>query len=128
MFEMLFGVTPFNGSDTEVREQLRAYKGPAPLRSFPPMDDADTIDLLNRLLDPNPRTRLGSAVSNTTASDSDDTSKRLSPIRSDVASVRAHAYFRDVDWGSVEAHSAEMWSRTAPSFDPQLSVLLEHED
>jgi serine/threonine protein kinase len=128
MFEMLFGVTPFNGNDAEVREQLRAYKGPAPLRSFPPLDDADTIDLLNRLLDPDPRTRLGSAVSNTTAADSDETSKRLSPIRSDVASVRAHAYFRDVDWGSIEAHSAELWSRTAPSFDPQLSVLIEHED
>jgi len=135
LFEMLFGAAPFNGSDEEVRQQLLQFEGSVPLRPFPPLEDEDTIELLGRLMDPNPRTRLGTAVEakEATAAAAIPTATAASrssrsTIRSDVASVRAHAYFRSVDWGDVERHSVELWERTAPGFDPQLSVLLEHED
>lgn len=113
MHEMLLGVTPFTGDADTILHELRSMTAndeEIQLRTYPPINDADTINLPKQLLHPNPRRRLGQAE--LTKSAESERSPALTTSTSHSSNlplhpILAHPYFTDIDWSM----SREWWSK-----------------
>ncbi|RKP20553.1 kinase-like protein [Rozella allomycis CSF55] len=75
LYEFIYGIPPFHGNTTkQIFENIKNGK-----IEFPEDEDVsqDAIDLISRLLDPNPKSRLGG---------------------NGVEEVKRHPYFQEIDW------------------------------
>ncbi|KAI5118872.1 hypothetical protein M0805_005314 [Coniferiporia weirii] len=78
MYEMLLGQSPFRGDDED--EIFDAILEDEPL--YPITMPRDAVSILQKLLTRDPNRRLGSG-------------------KGDAEEIKAHAFFKDVDWGAV---------------------------
>ncbi|KAJ3072055.1 Serine/threonine kinase [Podochytrium sp. JEL0797] len=78
IYELLLGAAPFKGKDEDQIFDSILHKDP----SFPFNTDPDAVDLIQRLLCKTPEKRLGAGVS-------------------DAEEIKAHRWFRDVNWQDV---------------------------
>jgi len=84
LFEFLMGLPPFHASDSETIF-FNILNGKVEWPSCPGEISKEALDLIQRLLDPNPKTRLGSEG---------------------AEQVKKHQFFADVDWSTVMEQSA----------------------
>ncbi|KAA8495763.1 putative serine/threonine protein kinase IRE [Porphyridium purpureum] len=84
LYEFLMGIPPFHDSNPDmIFENILQLKIEWP--AVPSEMSEEALDLAKRLLDPNPRTRLGA---------------------NGAGEVKQHAFFADVDWSSVRSKKA----------------------
>ena len=83
MFEMLVGRTPFRGAS--LKETFDLIRESALVFPIDPEISAEGRDLIQRLLPKDPTQRLGMAGG--------------------AAEIKAHAFFSEVDWQSVQSRS-----------------------
>ena len=83
LFEMLVGAPPFlNNSPKQVFQEIQQFEECYPKIRFSKFVDKDGVDLIMKLLHPNPLLRFGCT-------------------RDGVRAIKNHSFFRDVDWNRI---------------------------
>ncbi|KAG8062848.1 hypothetical protein GUJ93_ZPchr0003g17467 [Zizania palustris] len=100
LYELLYGRTPFVGATNEATLR-NIVRRPLEFSSASPHVDAAARDLISRLLDKNPRARLGS--------------------RRGAADVKSHAFFKGLNFALLRSSAPPVVPTPAPTAVRQLS-------